>query len=54
MLASGAKALGISMEQMGAIQPSESAAGILSVIEKATKKSHGGRFFDNTGKELTY
>jgi norsolorinic acid ketoreductase len=49
-----AKAFGASLEAFGAITPLQSAQGVLEVVDKATKETHGGKFWDNTGKELTY
>lgn len=46
--------LGMTPEQLGTITTKESAIGVLAVIDKATKETHGGKFFDNLGAELSY
>jgi norsolorinic acid ketoreductase len=51
---SGAASLGMTVEQLGAISPSDSVRGILSVVDVATKNKHGGRFWSYTGDEMTY
>jgi norsolorinic acid ketoreductase len=49
----GAKAFGLKIKDI-AITPLESVTGILSVIHKATKETHGGKFWSYTGKQMTY
>ncbi|KAI9639450.1 uncharacterized protein MKK02DRAFT_39748 [Dioszegia hungarica] len=46
--------LGATLEQLGAITPAESATGILSLIDKATKETHGGKFWNVDGTELAW
>lgn len=45
---------GLTIEAFGAITPLASATGLLSVVDKATKESHGGKFWNYTGEELRY
>jgi hypothetical protein len=45
---------GIPIESSGAITPEESAKGLLEVIDKAERDTHGGRFWTNTGEELPF
>jgi norsolorinic acid ketoreductase len=49
-----AKGFGSTVEEVGAISPDASATGVLSVIDKAGKETHGGKFWDNNGEELSY
>jgi hypothetical protein len=46
--------MGFTLEQLGAITPAESATGILSLIDKATKETHGGKFWNVDGTELAW
>jgi hypothetical protein len=46
----GAALSGLTAEQLGAITPSASVTGILSVVDLATKETHGGRFWSYTGE----
>jgi norsolorinic acid ketoreductase len=50
----GAAAMGSTVEAMGAISTLESVSGLLGVIDKATKETHGGKFWSYTGQEMTY
>jgi hypothetical protein len=50
----GAAMLGLTTEDINAISPQDSASGMLSVIDNATKETHGGKFWSYTGDELTY
>lgn len=50
----GAASVGLTTEQLGAITPLASVEGILSVVDVATKATHGGKFWSYTGEELTY
>lgn len=49
-----AKGFGMSIEEIGAITPSESAKSLLTVIDAAKKDSHGGKFWNYTGEELKW
>lgn len=49
-----AKGFGMSIEEIGAITPSESAKSLLAVIDAAKKDSHGGKFWSYTGEELKW
>lgn len=51
---SGAAAYGISLKDMGGITATQSAQGILSVVDAATKETHGGKFWSYNGDEMTY
>jgi norsolorinic acid ketoreductase len=46
--------MGAKLEDMGFITTEESAIGVLAVVDKATKETHGGKFFNNLGEELLY
>lgn len=46
-----AKAVGKTPADFGGITAPESVAGVLKVVDAATKKSHGGRFWTNEGEE---
>jgi norsolorinic acid ketoreductase len=46
--------VGAKLEELGAIPPEASAAGILAVMDAATKESHGGKFWNYDGSALTY
>lgn len=46
--------MGVKLEDIGGITSVESARGVLRVVEVATKESHGGRFWSNTGDLLTF
>jgi NAD(P)-dependent dehydrogenase (short-subunit alcohol dehydrogenase family) len=48
------KEVGLTMEDQGAVTPAESVAGVLKVIDAATKESHGGKFWTNDGEELSF
>lgn len=50
----GAASIGLTTEQLGAISPSESVAGILKLVDNATKEKTGGKFWSYTGDEMTY
>jgi norsolorinic acid ketoreductase len=50
----GVASMGITIQQVGGVSPAQSVSGILSVIDAATKESHGGKFWDYTGNQLTY
>jgi hypothetical protein len=54
MLLTGLASVSMKPEDVGAIQPEESAAGILSVVDNATKESHGGRFWDYKGEQMSF
>jgi hypothetical protein len=45
---------GVTVEQISAISPTESANAIMAVIDKAEKGSHGGKFWSYDGSELEY
>lgn len=47
-----AASFGTTTAAMQAISPEKSARSILSLIDVATKKTHGGKFWDYTGTEL--
>lgn len=51
---SGAQALGYTAQQMGAITATDSALGMLRIVDAATKESHGGKFWSYTGEEMSY
>jgi norsolorinic acid ketoreductase len=51
---SGADVFGMSLDEMGAITTQESVSSLLAVIDKATKTSHGGKFWNYTGEQLVY
>ena len=51
---SGAASVGMTTKEMGFISTTASAEGILAVVDVATKGTHGGRFWDYNGIELTY
>jgi len=46
--------MGVKLEDIGGITSAESAGGVLRVVQAATKESHGGRFWSNTGDLLTF
>jgi len=46
--------IGTTLEALGAITPEASAIGILGVVDAATKKTHGGKFWSYDGSALTY
>lgn len=46
--------MGIPLKDLPTISTVTSAADILSVVDAATKESHGGKFWNHDGKELTY
>lgn len=46
--------MGAKLEDLGAISPEASAAGVLAVVDAATKESHGGKFWNYDGSPLTY
>jgi len=46
--------IGTKVEDLGAISPEASAAGVLAVVDAATKESHGGKFWSYDGSALTY
>jgi len=50
----GAASVGLTTKEMGFISSTESAKGILAVIDASTKETHGGKFWDYNGAELTY
>lgn len=45
---------GRKIEDLGAISETTSVEGILAVVDKATKETHGGKFWSYDGTELTY
>lgn len=49
-----AEQVGTTVADMGAISPETSAAGVLAVVDAATKESHGGKFWNYDGSALTY
>lgn len=49
-----ADGMGAKVEDLGAISAKDSAAGILAVVDAATKESHGGKFWSYDGSALTY
>jgi norsolorinic acid ketoreductase len=49
-----AKGFGSSVEELGAITPSESAKSVLEVIDAAKKDTHGGKFWSYTGEEFKW
>jgi norsolorinic acid ketoreductase len=49
-----AEQIGTKLEDLGAISPEASAAGVLAVVDAATKESHGGKFWNYDGSALTY
>lgn len=50
----GLKDFGVTAEQVGAVTPTASAEGLLTVIDKADKESYGGKFWSFDGSELKY
>ena len=50
----GVEALGLTVEQVGAISATKSVEGVLKVVDAATKESHGGKFWTNDGEELPF
>lgn len=50
----GVEALGLTVEQVGAISATKSVEGVLKVVDAATKESHGGKFCTNDGEELPF
>jgi hypothetical protein len=54
MTRAAAADMGAKLEDFGPITTEESAAGILVVVDAATKESHGGKFWSYDGSRLTY
>ena len=54
MAQSVADQIGTKLEDLGAISPEASAAGVLAVVDAASKESHGGTFWNYDGSALTY
>jgi hypothetical protein len=54
LTAKSVAALALTLEDVGAITPKESVAGMLAIIDKATKEGQGGKFWSYTGEEMTY
>lgn len=50
----GSASLGTTIEQIGGITALDSVTGLLKVIDVATKATHGGKFWNYTGDQLTF
>lgn len=50
----GMAQIGMVPKTMGALLPEESAKAMLEVIDKATKETHGGKFWKYDGEEMRF
>jgi norsolorinic acid ketoreductase len=46
--------VGMEIDALGAITPLESVTSLLAIIDKATKESHGGKFWNYDGEQMAY
>ena len=54
MMRTVAGQMGANPKDFDPITASEGVAGVLSVVDKATKETHGGKFWNYTGEQFEW